>query len=966
MPRFNIFLALLAVLLLVPRAQAAERVDLDFSAWQHMPAFHNGRMMPVNTFARIAVEKITDRANPKLALAGTALSGGTQPAALAEARELFSSTGSTSDAPVRKFTSAELLFSWLAEPQRWEAVPFLIAEHEELRKEVLGLPVLGEDGQHLKYVSPAQVQGAEKFRTRLMEVVRKQQAAQAAGQKPALSAVERKTLDLYEAFSLYRLITFDPTAAGANRSRFLDRLSTVMQTWRDIQPSLQQIATVDSSGLGQEIGKVSEAIGKLGMSSHDGGIALEEIEPAVADLAQSASSMATLLSDFRRRLTKSAPPMLSPEQVREFRTQIHVLAARAADLSRQANEAHLALYDNGNSLRLVPALNAAALEKNRDTEDDAQPWLNVQTLLHGSKAVLRGYPAEQVEQVHKTFQEAVQAYAARGAADRPKRFSAAMDQFAAVVRSLGEGIESTRRELPIQQKDIELIAATAYPPIGSTDTEVHYYELDPFFWSWLVGALALVAFALSFGRLRKPMFWLGLGILGLAQLFTIYGLTLRVLITGWAPVTNMFETVIFVALVVALLGIWFTLLPALSLGLRTAWRLNAIPGTPEATPPDEEQARLFGPEQWRLAGWLLFVPRLLMAAAVAFLLTGVKYGTGEGYSVVALWPRMDVGASVPTLGNVLVWLVGMALLLAAVWLVPRLAITLSTGLFTVPYAWAKLGAAKPLAGVLGRKPFAIAGGTVALLAALAAYYAPGLDKGINPLMPVLRDNFWLTIHVLTITASYGAGFLAWGLGLTALGHYLFGRYRPAVHPSPATLRRFRPAPGVAAHADDGKRAPEACDTLGGYIYKATQVAVLLLAAGTILGGLWADVSWGRFWGWDSKEVWALVSCLIYLAILHGRYAGWFGNFGLAVGSVFGATSILMAWYGVNFVLGSGLHSYGEGTGGWMWAMGLVALNWIFVGLAAFRYSIETTPASRRDEPSDAADDADAEKETISV
>jgi ABC-type transport system involved in cytochrome c biogenesis permease subunit len=130
--------------------------------------------------------------------------------------------------------------------------------------------------------------------------------------------------------------------------------------------------------------------------------------------------------------------------------------------------------------------------------------------------------------------------------------------------------------------------------------------------------------------------------------------------------------------------------------------------------------------------------------------------------------------------------------------------------------------------------------------------------------------------------------------------------------------------------------------LGSFLYKVIQVAVLLLAAGTILGGLWADVSWGRFWGWDSKEVWALVSLLIYLAVLHGRYVGWFGNFGLAVGAVVGACSILMAWYGVNFVLGSGLHTYGEGVGGVQWALILVGLNWTFAILAALRYRLETS------------------------
>ena len=252
-----------------------------------------------------------------------------------------------------------------------------------------------------------------------------------------------------------------------------------------------------------------------------------------------------------------------------------------------------------------------------------------------------------------------------------------------------------------------------------------------------------------------------------------------------------------------------------------------------------------------------------------------------------------------------------------------------------------------------RKPFALVAASVAFFAALVTYYAPVFDKNINPLMPVLRDNFWLTMHVLTITASYGAGALAWGLGNLALGYYLFGRYRDPLDPNAALPEGHQPANGDRpAAASVARRPPEVCATLGAFNYKSMQVAVLLLAAGTILGGLWADVSWGRFWGWDSKEVWALVSLLIYLAILHGRYAGMFGNFGLAVGSVFGATAILMAWYGVNYVLGSGLHSYGEGVGGLGWVLGILALNWLFVAAAGLRHRFEThlPPPGNRSQP----------------
>jgi ABC-type transport system involved in cytochrome c biogenesis permease subunit len=103
--------------------------------------------------------------------------------------------------------------------------------------------------------------------------------------------------------------------------------------------------------------------------------------------------------------------------------------------------------------------------------------------------------------------------------------------------------------------------------------------------------------------------------------------------------------------------------------------------------------------------------------------------------------------------------------------------------------------------------------------------------------------------------------------------------------------------------------------LANFIYRAMQVGVLLIAAGTILGGVWADYSWGRFWGWDPKEVWALITLLVYLVPLHGRFAGWVNTFGLVVASIVCFNSVVMAWYGVNFVLGVGLHSYGFTEGG---------------------------------------------------
>ena len=178
----------------------------------------------------------------------------------------------------------------------------------------------------------------------------------------------------------------------------------------------------------------------------------------------------------------------------------------------------------------------------------------------------------------------------------------------------------------------------------------------------------------------------------------------------------------------------------------------------------------------------------------------------------------------------------------------------------------------------------VCGAILSLLCLLLSDQAPTLlDGSLQPLEAVLRSNFWLSTHVLVITMSYGAFFLAFVLGDVGLFFFLTQKKLPFVY-----IRS---------------------------IDRCIQVGVVLLAAGTVLGGIWADYSWGRFWGWDPKETWALISLLGYLALLHGRLAGWLKEFGLVAGAVGMFFLIVMAWYGVNYVLGQGLHSYGFGAGG---------------------------------------------------
>jgi ABC-type transport system involved in cytochrome c biogenesis permease subunit len=222
-------------------------------------------------------------------------------------------------------------------------------------------------------------------------------------------------------------------------------------------------------------------------------------------------------------------------------------------------------------------------------------------------------------------------------------------------------------------------------------------------------------------------------------------------------------------------------------------------------------------------------------------------------------------------------------------------------------AWGAMLFALVFEAVYKARYFAVAAAGLATLCLILADNVPILDGSIEPLVPVLRDNMWLTVHVLTITLGYAAFLLGMGLGHVNLGLYFFAPRKTAL---------FK--------------------TLSLFLYRALQVGTLLLATGTMLGGVWASYSWGRFWGWDPKETWAFIALLGYLAVLHARMVGWIREFGMAVGSILGFLLVLMAWYGVNFVLGTGLHSYGFGSGGYVYVGGFVAFEVLVIVAALLR------------------------------
>ena len=162
-----------------------------------------------------------------------------------------------------------------------------------------------------------------------------------------------------------------------------------------------------------------------------------------------------------------------------------------------------------------------------------------------------------------------------------------------------------------------------------------------------------------------------------------------------------------------------------------------------------------------------------------------------------------------------------------------------------------------------------------------------LDPEITNLVPVLK-SYWLMIHVAIITASYG--FLALGamLGLFALWLIFISNF------------------------SKNRKLDLVCEEITIVNEKSLIIGLYMLTIGTFLGGIWANESWGRYWGWDPKETWAMVSILVYAIILHLRFIPALQNkyvFNLA--SLVGIWSIIMTYFGVNYYL-SGLHSYAAG------------------------------------------------------
>ncbi|HTJ78846.1 MAG TPA: cytochrome c biogenesis protein CcsA [Rariglobus sp.] len=262
------------------------------------------------------------------------------------------------------------------------------------------------------------------------------------------------------------------------------------------------------------------------------------------------------------------------------------------------------------------------------------------------------------------------------------------------------------------------------------------------------------------------------------------------------------------------------------------------------------------------------------------------------------------------LGRAAFWLVVTAFVLATagivtrMWLESRPPVTnlYSSALFV---GWGAVALCLVLEAVYKNAIGSVAAGLIGFATLLVAHHLALAGDTMEMMRAVLDSNFWLATHVVTVTTGYAATFLA---GFLALIYVMRG---------------------VFTRSLDAKTA----EALSRMVYGIVCFATLFSFVGTVLGGIWADQSWGRFWGWDPKENGALIIVLWNALALHARWGGLVKARGFMNLAIFGNIVTAWSWFGVN-MLGVGLHSYGFMAAAFWWLLAFVAVQVAVMLLAA--------------------------------
>jgi ABC-type transport system involved in cytochrome c biogenesis permease subunit len=196
-------------------------------------------------------------------------------------------------------------------------------------------------------------------------------------------------------------------------------------------------------------------------------------------------------------------------------------------------------------------------------------------------------------------------------------------------------------------------------------------------------------------------------------------------------------------------------------------------------------------------------------------------------------------------------------------------------------------------------------GAIGFVTLIIAHHLAGSGDTLEMLQAVLDTNIWLATHVVAITTGYAAMFLA---GMLAIIYIVRGVFTRSLNKQTA-------------------------DSLARMTYGVVCFATLFSFVGTVLGGIWADQSWGRFWGWDPKENGAVLIVLWCAIILHARWGGFIRQRGLMIMAIFGNVVTSFSWFGVN-MLGVGLHSYGFMQKAFPWLVGFMVSQFALMCVAA--------------------------------
>ncbi len=822
------------------RAADAPGTGAGYEAIGKVPVMHEGRVKPLDTVAREEVKQVYGRETIKLADKTRGIELMVDPRVKPGDR----------DTPV-KWGHVSVFLGWFMCPEFWDDQSFILVDYLPLRRMIL----------------------AETLMTRL----------KAVAAKPTTSQADRESLE-----SLAAAVEPSHTALAG----FLGRSSLPLEDKKTVAELALKLSESDHWMSPRELNEARVIVHDQPRPFLDWASDLQDQQrrynanptsaPRLSEVERRAVEVGNRLMTYKAyssdRLQSNGLVLIMPRLTSDAYLADTAKSIKHARETRDMAQASLLVLDELKAIstywndipiddRHDPAESKDADQRYKNWLRDNVVWTPVQVFLKSKPEdlIAAGYPESQL----RAFLEAYRTLESSEAGAPGHSPEMVGKSFLAAARAFGEAINPT-----------------SYPATSIINRETSFNATNPFYQAPLAYGLALVLllFALGFaslmqastvaGFLTRTVYRTGLTALLAGIVIEVYGFYLRVRISGWAPVTNMYETVIWVALV---------------------------------------------------------------AAVLAFIME-------------LIYPKVML---------------------------------------------------------------AIAGSGVALLGTITAANVPLLDPSIKSLQPVLRSNYWLTIHVLTEVSSYAAFAVAWMLGLIACGRYLVTTYRRSPRPIELAAPLGIGAPmllvgagGVAAFygllgpgwavTQSGSMSsdtlfyvcavlgllggslslagflavageltnrmlyPEAYRTegvssaagsenlraramqnsaasvklLSNFVYRTMQVGVLLVAAGTILGGVWADESWGRFWGWDPKEVWALITLLVYLIPLHGRFAGWISSFALVVSSVVCFLSVIMAWYGVNFILGVGLHSYGFVEAGYQGAMSMIIAGVMALPIAA--------------------------------